>query len=88
MKTKVKAMILVAAITVFLLVWAPWITDDYAINKVIESLGGPETSFNYLGGEMLVKDIPKKVVWLPFVRAIYFPSEAVWFVTFYGAFIF
>ena len=47
-------------------------------------MGGSETRFNYLGQDMAVKDIPKKVVWFPFMRAVYFPGEAVWFVSFYG----
>ncbi len=36
---------------------------------------------------MPVKDVPKEVAWYPFVRAVYFPSETVWFVTFYGQII-
>jgi len=67
-----------------LLVWAPWITDDYAIDKVVERLGGSDTRFNYLGEEMAVEDIPKGVGWLPFGRYVTFPGEAGWFVSFYG----
>ena len=67
-----------------LLVWAPWITDDYAIDKVVERLGGSDTRFNYLGEEMAVEDIPKVVGWFPFGRYVTFPGEAGWFVSFYG----
>ena len=74
--------ILVGAL--FLLVWAPWITDDYAIDKVVERLGGPDTRFDYLGEELAVRDVPKSVSWAPFGRYVTFPSEAVWFVSFYG----
>lgn len=85
MKTKIKAILLIAVAIVFLLAWAPWISDDYAINKVIEKLGDAETRFNYLGQDMAVKDIPKEVGWFPFGRYVAFPGEAGWFVSFYGA---
>jgi len=84
MKKGVKTTILTIVLILLLIVWAPWITNDYAINKVVEKLGGPDTRFNYLGQDMAVKDIPKVVSWFPFVRAVYFPGEAVWFVSFYG----
>ena len=64
--------------------WSPWISDEYAIQKVTDNLDGPNAMFNYLGQEMPVKDVPKDVVWYPFVGVVYFPSEAVWFVKFYG----
>lgn len=83
MKTKTKVVILIVVIF-FLLFWAPWITNDYAINKVVEKLGGPETRFNYLGQDMAIKDIPKEVGWFPFGRYVTFPGEAGWFVSFYG----
>ena len=84
MKTKNKAIIITAIAFLFILFWAPWITDEYAINKVVEKLGGPDTLFNYLGQDMAVNDIPKVVSWFPFGRFVYFPSEAGWFVSFYG----
>ena len=84
MKTKNKAIILTASAILFMLFWAPWITDDYAINKVVDKLGGPDTRFDYLGQDMAVKDIPKVASWFPFGRFVYFPSEAGWFVSFYG----
>lgn len=85
MKNKrVRTVILVLVFILLLLVWAPWITNDYAINKVVEKLGGPDTRFDYLGQDMVVKDIPKVVSWFPFGRYVYFPSEAGWFVSFYG----
>ena len=67
-----------------LLAWCPWITDDYAIKRAVEHVGGEDAKFNYLGDEMAVKDIPKVVIGYPFFKAVYFPSEAVWFVTFTG----
>jgi hypothetical protein len=86
MKTRTKLIIIATAIAVtFILAWAPWVTDDYAIDKVVEKLGGPETRFNYLGQDLAVKDVPKKVSWLPFGRYVTFPGEAGWFVSFNGS---
>ena len=84
MNTKVKAVILTAVMTALLLVWAPWITKEYAIDKVVEKLGGPEARFVYLGQDMAVKDVPKHVSWFPFGRYVTFPGEAGWFVIFHG----
>ena len=81
---RVKTIILTLVMLSLLLAWAPWITDDYAINKIVEKLGGPDARFNYLGQDMAVKDIPIKVSWFPFGRYVTFPSEAGWFVSFYG----
>ena len=76
----------VSAGLIFLsILWAPWITDDYAINRVVEILGGSEARFNYLGEDMAIKDIPKEVSWFPFGRYVTFPGEAGWLVNFYGA---
>ena len=77
--------ILVAVIITVVLAWAPWITDDYAVDKVVDKLGGPEARFDYLGQDMAVKDVPKQVIWLPFYKYVVFPSEAGWFVSFYGS---
>lgn len=85
MRTTIKAIVVVAVITTALLVWAPWITYDYAVNKVVEKLNGPDTRFNYLNQDMAVKDIPKQVNWFPFGRYVIFPGEAGWFVSFYGS---
>ena len=68
-----------------LLAWAPWITDEYAVNKVVEKLGSPDAQFHYLDRTMSVRDVPKEVHWLPFSRYVLFPGEAGWFVTLYGA---
>ena len=84
MRTTTKA-IVVAFIITALLVWAPWITYDYAVTKVVEKLGGLEARFSYLHEDMAVKDIPKQVNWFPFGRYVVFPGEAGWFVSFYGS---
>lgn len=85
MRTTLKAIVVAVFIITALLVWSPWITDDYAVSKVVEKLGGPNTRFNYLNQDMAVKDIPKQVEWLPFGRFVVFPGEAGWFVSFYGS---
>ena len=85
MQTKIKVIIILVVVIVFLLAWAPWLTDEYVIDKVTEKLGGPDAQYFYLSETMPIKDIPKEVSWLPFVRFIAFPGEAGWFVTFYGA---
>ena len=79
-----KTIILILVLFLLLVVWAPWITDDFVINKAVEKLGGPDTRFNYLGEDMAVKDIPIEVGWFPFGRFVTFLGEAGWFVSFYG----
>ena len=85
LKSKRKIALVIAVFVVFLLAWAPWITDNYAIGKVVEKLGGPDARFNYLGEEMAVREVPTEAHWLPFCRFVTFPSEAGWFVTFWGS---
>ena len=84
MRSIIKLIFIVVILT-FVLAWAPWITDDYAVDKVVEKLGGSEAGFDYLGQNMVVKDIPKQVIWLPFYKYVVFPGEAGWFVSFYGS---
>lgn len=64
--------------------WAPWMTDDYAIGQVTERLGGPDELFDYIGDTMPVSSVPKSVVRVPFGSLVYFPSEAMFIVTFWG----
>ena len=73
-----------AMLFVLLLAWAPWVNDDFAVNHVVDKLGGPDAKFNYLGQSLPVKEIPKQVAWWPFVRQVSFVGEATWFVTFWG----
>lgn len=56
-----------------------------ALEDYVDKLGGPEARFYYLTQEMAVQDTPKQVSWLPFGRFVTFPSEAGWFVSFYGS---
>ena len=83
MRRRTMAILAAAGLVFSLFFWAPWITSEYAISRVVDKLGGPEARFNYLGEDMVVKDVPKQVVWLPFCRYFPFPGEAGWFVNFY-----
>ena len=69
---------------IILLAWAPWVTENYAFDRVEEYLGGPDKVFLYLGEEMSISDVPKTLVKLPFVSLVYFPGEAMFIVTFWG----
>jgi hypothetical protein len=60
------------------------LTESYAITAVVENLGGPDQEYNYLGELMPVGDIPKNAVRVPFGFLVYFPSEAMYIVTFWG----
>jgi len=75
---------IVLAVIVALLAWAPWITDDYARNTVIQFLGGPNAHFVYLGQNMTINNIPIEISWMPFGKWVTFPGEAGWYVNFFG----
>jgi hypothetical protein len=77
MKTKIKVIISIAVVIVLLLVWAPWITKEYAISRVIEKEGFP----NLTVGLADERDI--SVTWIPLGKFIS-TYEHGWFVTFYG----
>ena len=70
-----------------LLAWAPWINDNYAIDKVIKDYGGSDKPFNDFHGAKTIGEANFTVSWFPFSRVVGVPSEAVWFVTFYGGVI-
>ena len=74
-----------AIFVISILAWAPWLTEEFCYGKVVEHLGGPEQPFNYLGETMSAGEVPKILSRLPFFAVVYFPGEAAFFVTFYGA---
>ena len=84
---KRNVIILMVLIVVGLVAWAPWITEEYAYGKVMEHLGGPDILFNYLGETMPLREVPKSFVKFPFISTVYFPSEAMFMITFYGSVI-
>ena len=73
-----------AVILLLTMAWSPWITPEYAENAVIDCLGGPDASFNYLGENVTIKDIPVYTTRIPFVMLVYFPGEAMYIVPFWG----
>ncbi len=80
-KRRLRAILILGLFVI--LAWAPWITEDRANELVTSHLGG-ETPYNYLGETILVKNIPRSFVKLPFIALVYFPGEAVYIVTFFG----
>ena len=83
LKSKKTKLILILIVLGFI-AWAPWITNDYAIDLVIDHLGGPEEPYSYLGSTIPVVDVPKNVIRVPFGALVYFPGEAMYIVTFWG----
>ncbi len=86
-KILVSVLVLVCLVSVGLIGWAPWVTEEYAIARVMEHLGGPTALFNYLGEPMPVRNVPMSFKKLPFVSLVYFPGEAIFMVTFFGSVI-
>ncbi len=79
-----KAVFSVVLVLLIVIAWAPWITDDYAQTIVVEGLGGPDATYYYLGENVTIKDIPITTVRVPFAVLVYFPSEAMFTVPFWG----
>lgn len=74
----------VVIVLLIVVAWAPWITDDYARTTVVENLGGPDATYYYLGENVTIKEIPITTIKIPFVVLVYFPSEAMFIVPFWG----
>ena len=85
-KNKQVALVLLIAVG-GVLAWAPWITEEYAVAAVETHLGGPGSTYNYLGEDMTVAEVPKNTVRVPFAILVYFPSEAMFIVPFWGVVI-
>ncbi|MHA3963804.1 MAG: hypothetical protein AM325_009705 [Candidatus Thorarchaeota archaeon SMTZ1-45] len=85
--TRRRSFVIIIVAMIAILAWSPWLTDDYAITTVVEYLGGPDQEFNYLGDMIPLREVPKTVVRVPFGALVYFPSEAMFIVTFWGGII-
>ncbi len=48
-------------IAIAIAAWVPWITDSYAIGRVVEKLGGPDARLNCLGEDIAAKEVPTEV---------------------------
>ncbi|MHA1978855.1 MAG: hypothetical protein ACW98I_18275 [Candidatus Hodarchaeales archaeon] len=80
-KRRTRAILILGVLVI--IAWAPWITEERAFELVTNHLGG-DTPYDYLGETILVKNVPKSFVKLPFIVLVYFPGEAVYIVTFFG----
>ncbi len=67
-----------------ILAWAPWLTEEFAIERVETYLGGKNAPYYYLGENFTVGTVPKTVIRIPFAALVYFPSEALYVVLFIG----
>ena len=79
-----KVMTSLAVVLLVIGAWAPWITPEYAKNTVIDSLGGPDATFSYLGENVTISEIPIYTRKMPFTIFVYFPGEAMFIVPFWG----
>ncbi len=82
-----RRVLIIVVVIIAILAWSPWLTDAYSISVVVDSLGGLDQEYNYLGDMMPLRDVPKTVVRVPFGALVYFPSEAMYIVTFWGGVI-
>ena len=67
-----------------ILAWAPWLTEEFAIQCVETNLGGVDAPYNYLDVNLTVGIVPKTVIRIPFAALVYFPGEALYIVLFLG----
>ena len=51
---------------------------------MIQSLGGPDAMYLYLGENVTIQDIPLFMTRVPFAMLVYFPGEAMFVVPFWG----
>lgn len=79
MKTRFKIILIVAFFVILILGWAPWITDEFALNKVKSNPNFIKQHSPYGG----IKDQEIKISWLPFGKGV-FTYEGLWYVTFFG----
>ena len=73
-RTKKRIVVFTVLLLVVLTAWAPWLTGDFAISRVVEKLGGQGHPHNYLGEVIPLGDVPKSVIRVPFGALVYFPS--------------
>jgi len=76
MKIKTRIILIIVILAILLLAWAPWITDEYAINKV-------RKNSNFISQHPSgIQDFEINVFWLPFGRGIT-TYEGLWYVSFF-----
>lgn len=84
---KRKTTVILVIVVIGIIAWSPWITEDYALDIVVARAGGPDAQYNYVGDLMPVSDVPKIFVKIPFGALVFFPSEALYIITFWGGFL-
>ena len=81
---RIKAGFIILVISVAFAAWCPWISNEYAEDIVVESMGGSDADFFYLGENTTIGDIPIYSIKVPFGVFVYFPGEAMFVVPFWG----
>lgn len=77
METKTKLILAIGIILLLLLAWAPWITKEYALNKV-------RSNSNFINQHPDgIQDFEINVFWLPFGKGVT-TYEGLWYVSFFG----
>lgn len=80
MKTNIKSILVIGIILILLLAWAPWITKEYALNKV-------KSNSNFMNQHPNgIQDFEINVFWLPFGKAVT-TYEGLWYVSFFSMII-
>lgn len=77
MKARTKVILVIGIFLILLLAWAPWITNEYAINKVRSN---PNFISQHQSG---IQDFEINVFWLPFGKGVT-TYEGLWYVSFFG----
>lgn len=84
MKSRFKITVIIISAVIALLAWAPWITEGFAINKVIQV--NPTSSARFMdidGIPGITKGDVAGVGWLPFGKFVS-NVEGGYFITFWG----
>ena len=69
--------IMITILILSLIIWAPWITNEYALNKV-------KINNNFIKQHPEgIKDSEIDIFWLPFGKAVT-TYEGLWYVPFFG----
>ena len=79
MKKQTKIILVIVILVASLFAQAPWITDEYAINKVKANTNFIKQHAGYEG----IEDIWTNIFWLPFGRGVA-TGEGLWYVSFSG----
>ena len=77
MENKTKAITIVAILLIVVLAWAPWISDEYVLNKV-------KANSNFKSQHPSgIENSEINVFWLPFGKGVA-TYEGLWYIPFFG----